>query len=112
MKRALFSLMSMFVMLLVLSVTGYCQQCNPFTGLCFRPNAETQDLSVLEIQFAPMSPAPMDTVLPELGESVPLTEVSKATPVNRRSFFAGRSRTPVRSLVAGTSQRLKRLRCR
>lgn len=111
MKKFVFTLASMLAIVLVTSLTGRCQQCNPFTGLCFRSNSESQSLVSFESQNVPMEPAPIESDVPVQGGPMLADEANTKATVNRR-FYSGRSCSPVRSLLVGTSQRIKRLRCR
>jgi hypothetical protein len=111
MKRLAFTLASMFVIVLVMSLTGCCQQCNPLTGLCFRSNNEVQSLVSFESPAVPMEPAPLESNLSSHGDPMLIEEVP-AEATTRRRFYSGRSCTPVRYLLVGSSQRIKRLRCR
>ena len=109
MKRFLLTLMSMVSIILVLSVTGCCQQCDPLTGLCFKPNRDVAKyVSVsVESESIPAEPVHSMQESPEI-----VVETHDIVLQERRSFYSRRVRTPARSLVVGTANRLKRLCCR
>jgi hypothetical protein len=111
MKRFLLTLMGVVSILLVLSSVGCCQQCDPLTGLCFLPNREASKLVSVQSEPIPMEPAPLESNLSSHGDPMLIEEVPAEATVRRR-FYSGRSCTPVRSLLVGSSQRIKRLRCR
>jgi hypothetical protein len=107
MKRFLLTLMGVVSILLVLSSVGCCQQCDPLTGLCFLPNREASKLVSVQSE-----PIPIDSDYSVQESPAVFVESSNVVLQERRVFYSGRVRTPVRSLVVGTSNRLKRLRCR